>query len=163
MRPPARNIINLTRSWCSEGPLIGRVPIGQIREGGLAASRRFSAFAAPCSKNKSSAKTIRCTTEPPVRLRQVGCGTRFQSTKNGFPGGPGSTPKRSDTKPLLGAVLGASALAFVGKSLASRESVEEDVNPIKSDDDVNITDTDGTLSIRLRQPTTWRIPVPVPI
>ena len=148
MRPPARNIINLTRSLCAEGPLIGRAPIGQTQEGGLAASRRCSAFAAPSRTSKLSA---RCTAEPPVRLRQVRCGIRFQSTKNGFPGGPGSTPKRSDTKPLLGAVLGASALAFVGRSLASRENVDEDVNPIKSDDDVNITDAEGTLSMRLRQ------------
>lgn len=147
MRPPARNIINLTRSICSEGPLVGKVPIGQFQEGGLAAPRRFSAFAAPCSNSKASLKNVRYATEPPVRLRQVGFGIRFQSTQNGFPGGPGSTPKRSDTKPLLGAVLGASALAFVGKSLASRDSEEEAVNPIKSDDNVNIEDTDGEFSV----------------
>lgn len=155
MRPPARNIINLTRSLCTEGPLIRRTPIGQIEEGGLAASRRFSAFTSPCSKSNVRLKSRQCEIQPAVKLHRVGYGIRFQSTQHEFPGGSRGSPKRSDTKPLLGALFGATALAFVGTSLVTRDSVEETENPIKSDDDVDITDTDGKLSIRPKRASLW--------
>jgi hypothetical protein len=46
---------------------------------------------------------------------------------------------------LLAAVFGVTALAFIGTSISSHTSVEENENLIKSDDDVDITDTDGKL------------------
>ena len=145
MRPPARNIISLTRSIWPEGPLIGRTPIGQFQEGGLASSRRFSAFTSPCTKRRPKLNSRPCAIQSAVRSRQAEYGLRVQSTRHGRPNGSGSFAKRSDTEPLLAAVFGVAALAFVGTSISSHTSVEEHENPIKSDDNVDITDTDGKL------------------
>ena len=149
MRPPPRNIINLTRSIWSEGPLLGRIPIGQAQEGGLAASRRFSAFTKPCAKSRPKLKSRPCAIQPAVRSSRASYGIRVQSTQHGRPIGSGSSAKRSDTEPLLAAVFGVAALAFVGTSISSHTGVEDHENPIKSDDNVDITDTDGKPSCNL--------------
>ena len=149
MRPPTRNIINLAHSICLEGPLAKRAPIGRISEGRLASSRQFSAFAAPHASNKARLRSTQCTTQQAISARRSAYQFRSQYTNHGPSPGPKWTAKRSDTKPLLGAVVGATALAFIGTSIASRESVEDVENPIKSDDDVDIEDTHGKLMFPL--------------
>ena len=143
MPPSPRPILNLTRYLFSEGPLIGRAPIGQFKDVGPKAKRRFSAFVSPCKNKIPRSKrwqdvSLRCN-----KSRQIGSGARLKSTWEHVPGGVATSPKRSNTGPLLGVLFGASALAYVGSSVFSHVDVQD--NPIKSGDGINITDTDGKL------------------
>ena len=49
--------------------------------------------------------------------------------------------KRSDTRPLLGVLFGASALAYLGSSVFAPADVQEQSN--KTSEDVNITNVEG--------------------
>ncbi len=135
MPPLSRPLIALSRSLLpAEVPLISRTPIGRIAQGEAAGQRFFGSFHRSTQK-QAGAKGW--ATNPPVR---TGGSRRFQSTWEKQHG----SPKRSNTAPLLGAALGATALAYVGSTFASQQT-EEDENPIKSEDSIDLTDAEGWL------------------
>ena len=137
MRQPPRPILELTKSILAEGPLTGRVPIGQFHEVGPTASRRFSAFTSQHVNRTARAKRWQGAT----RHREITSSARCWNSWERVPNGVASTPKRSNTGPLLGVLFGASALAYLGSSLLGQVGVQD--SPIESSDGVDITDTDG--------------------
>lgn len=143
MRPPSHAILNLSRFILSEGPLIGRLPIGRLQEVGPTTSRQCSALTSQSAKKATKVKRWESATRTRVELRQFRSSPRSRSAWEELSNGPATSPKRSNTAPLLGVLFGASALAYLGSSIVSHVDVQ--VDPIKSGDGVNITDAEGTL------------------
>ena len=54
-----------------------------------------------------------------------------------------TSPKRSDTKPLLGALFGASALAYLGSSFIAKEEDGDAVVTIHANESISVDDVEG--------------------
>lgn len=59
-----------------------------------------------------------------------------------------TSPKRSDAKPLLGALFGASALAFFGSSLIAKEEDGEAAITIHAHETLSVDDAEGESILR---------------
>lgn len=142
MRPSSRSCLSLTQSVFSGGPLVGKFPIGRFAEVGPTSSRLYSVVTKQATCKATRVKRWQATTQRFAEGRQIGSGFRNKSSWEKAQGGAAETPKRADTKPLLGALFGVTAVAYIGSSLISHDSDVEE-NPIKSTDGVDITDADG--------------------
>ena len=143
MRPFTRQIHALAKStFISEGPLIGKVPIGRLSTGGQQSSRQFSTRVQHSEHSSARVRKLEVGKQQTAELRRVGGRIRWQSTwEHERVAGKATQPKRSDTRPLLGVLVGASALAYVGSSIASHVGVQD--GPVKSSDGVSIADVEG--------------------
>lgn len=135
MNPLPRRLIALKPSCIkAPGPLYSAAPIGRFCEANPA-SRRLASNLQNVGKKQRPSR--RWTGAKQGVSTQIGLRARFQHTWEKI----ATSPKRSNTTPLLGAVFGATALAYVGKALVSHEQEEE--NPIKSTDGLDTPDEDG--------------------
>lgn len=58
-----------------------------------------------------------------------------------------SSPKRSDSRPLLGALFGASALAYLGSSFVVREEGEEEVVTIHANESISVEEGESSRGV----------------
>lgn len=58
-----------------------------------------------------------------------------------------TSAKRSDTKPLLGALFGASALAFLGSSFISKEEDADADITIHANESISVGDVEGESNV----------------
>jgi len=116
MPPFSSRLLGVARCTLSEGSLRAEAPIGWSRAAGRC--RRFNA-----DRRQSSSTTKRPESKSYTgNARWLG-GVRFAAAWKRAK--VASIPKRSDAKPLLGAIFGASALAYLGSSIISRVDTED--------------------------------------
>lgn len=140
MHPFSRRLFALNSSCIKAGgPLISGAPIGWVSEARPAASRRLATTLQNAGQKRAAAKRWNCARRH-AEASQRRTSARFQHTWE-KPHGAATSPKRSNTAPLLGALFGATAFAYVGSVFISHDHEEE--NPIKSTDGVDIADEEG--------------------
>ena len=146
MPPLIRNIIALVKpAYSSLEVQVGRLPIGQASKVPRAARAFSSSTQSFEQHNAAGVRRSKATTPDGIRLRRSGVIRRFQSTwEHWREGSPGAQPKRSNVGPLLGAVAGASVLAYWGSAVSSHLGIDDE--QIESSDGVNITDAEGKAS-----------------
>lgn len=141
MHPLPRRLIALNAPRIkASAPLKSAAPIGRFVEANPA-SRRLATTLQNAGKKQTVTK--RWNVGKKVTSSQIGLRARFQHTWEKI----ASSPKRSNTTPLLGAIFGATALAYVGTAFAGHHYEEE--NPIKSTDGVDIPEDDGKYKLSL--------------
>lgn len=137
MHPLPRRLFALRPSCIKAGgPLYSGAPIGWIGEANPA-SRRLASTLQQAGQKRAVAKRWNGA------KRNLQCsqrGSRFQHTWEKAHAGA-TSPKRSNTARPIGALFGATALAYLGSVFVSHDHQEE--NPIKSTDDIDIDDTEG--------------------
>lgn len=142
MRPFTRRIFALTDPiyLSPEAPLLGKLPVGRASRVGQLSSRPISGVNT-VEHNAARGKSLDIGRLCGKQASQRAVGSRFQSTWNQQKVSEIATqPKRSNAGPLLGVLVGASALAYIGSSISSHIDVQEDSG---TSGGVSITDAEG--------------------
>lgn len=140
----------------SASPLAVRAPIGWLADSQPAAARHIQTAArsrpnvrtnveswGAARQQTASGWRVQSHASPVTTSRVAGC-VRIQST-HARPHGAASSPKRSNTAPLLGGVFGATVFAYLGAKLQLQKEDEEEENPIKSDGKLELANAEGIL------------------